>query len=174
MNKMNNMTRAAFACLAALAAAGPAGAATTSTGKTASAPALCQPALPTYDGLIRKRPLAVQNEGNSAAFVSCALIGDTNAVSGTSRVFLYLINNNAAPATIACTLVNSHAGGVFATFPKSVEVAGNSPGGAASLEWTSEDNGGSAFSRWTSISCNLPAGTGIGHLGAYQEVNIGT
>lgn len=32
----------------------------------------CQPALPAFDGQIRKRPKAVQNEGTSTAFVTCA------------------------------------------------------------------------------------------------------
>ena len=32
----------------------------------------CQAALPAYEGLIRKRPMAIQNEGVSTAFVTCA------------------------------------------------------------------------------------------------------
>ncbi|HST45355.1 MAG TPA: hypothetical protein VLK29_09045, partial [Luteimonas sp.] len=38
-----------------------------------NATGLCQAALPAYDGLIRKRPVAIRNEGDAAAFVSCSL-----------------------------------------------------------------------------------------------------
>lgn len=38
-----------------------------------NASAHCQAALPVFDGLIRKRPLAVVNEGQAGAFVTCAI-----------------------------------------------------------------------------------------------------
>ncbi|MGY0613230.1 MULTISPECIES: hypothetical protein [unclassified Luteimonas] len=154
-------------------ASGDTDAATTSRMTTASAPALCQPALPAYDGRIRKRPLAVQNESSTNAFVSCALIGDGNSLGGTQQIFVYLINLNDAPASITCTLVNSHAGDVFLSVTKTREVPANDPGGATGLHWLPVDNGGNPFSRWTSLSCNLPAGTGIGHLGSVQQAEIG-
>lgn len=166
-----NHTLAALLATAALLPAS-ANAATTPRTATASAPALCQPALPAYDGLIRKRPLAVQNEGTAPAFVSCAFIGDTYT-TGTVSAFVYLINNNASAVTVSCTLVNSHAGGLMGSYPKSVSVPANNPGGTVSIEWTTADTGGSLFSRWVSLQCRLPAGTGIGHLGSNQDVEIG-
>jgi len=40
----------------------------------ANAVGRCQGALPNYEGAIRKRPLAVQNEGTGSAFVTCAFL----------------------------------------------------------------------------------------------------
>ncbi len=39
----------------------------------ANATAFCQTALPVFDGNVRKRPLAVTNEGTSNAFISCSI-----------------------------------------------------------------------------------------------------
>lgn len=169
---MFRKTKIALAVVAVGVVVGDASALDFQVGATASSPALCQPALPSFDGLIRKRPLAVQNEGSANAFVSCAFNGDYLDNSGVSEVTVYLINNNAVPTTVNCTLVNSHAGGLYAAYPKSVEVPANSPGGLSTVQWTTADRGGANFSRWVSLSCQLPPGTGLGHLNALYTKTI--
>ena len=56
-------------------------AAAQTTAPTAAAVDRCQPALPTFDGSIRKRPKAVQNEGTSIAFITCGFSGDNFAAN---------------------------------------------------------------------------------------------
>lgn len=125
-----------------------------------SAPGICQAALPAYEGQIRKRPLAVQNEGTTNAFVSCAPAQFLELYDPDFGVRVLLVNNNAAPATIQCTGV----AGVFASsadyYPKTVVVPGNGTGALNFSETTDSSASGS-------ISCNLPAGTGIAGMSAF-------
>lgn len=86
---------------ASVLAAATAGVASTASAATAlrekvsNATGVCQAALPAFDGLVRKRPLAVQNESTGHAFVTCSLTTDTivSGGSGTEVLILYLINN---------------------------------------------------------------------------------
>lgn len=151
------------ATLALLAAASPSHALRV----TAQAAAVCQGALPAFETRIRKRPLAVQNEGTAAAFVTCALnnTGNSGGTSRISQATIYLINNNTGSRTLSCTGVSASAStdpdALYAT--KSVQVAGNSDGTA--LTFTAEDFPGESFALTGdsfSVSCSIDPGTGIG------------
>lgn len=123
----------------------------------------CQSALPVFDGVVRKRPLAVQNEGTTPTFITCGLEGKFGAVESSSLIFVGLVNNSASSATVNCTLVdgrNSLSDPVYR--PKSVMLPANAP--IVELSWTSADNEGANFI-YPAISCSLPPGTGIKAVG---------
>ncbi len=150
----------------------PARAVTVDRGVTTNAVTFCQAALPAYEGLIRKRPLAVQNEGTATAFVTCGFVNDIYS-SGTRRVFANFLNNDLAAQQVTCTLVTGVAGFTNAYITKSITIPANTPGGQ-SLSWDNVvDNGGAYFSRWVALSCSLPVGTGIGYLGSFHDSNVG-
>ncbi len=126
--------------------------------KQTPAAGACKSALPAFDGLIRTRPLAVQNEGTSPAFVSCAQQGDL--AERPTRISIALINQNASVATVTCTLVV----GVFepAYTTRSTAV----PAGATSelLSFIPPVPGVPFPSTNHAFSCSLPPGTGISRL----------
>jgi len=134
---------------------------------TAQAVAVCQGALPSFEGAIRKRPLAIQNEGSSNAFVTCAL-NNTGYNAGTtfiSTVLIYAQNLNSSSRSITCTAVNSSA----TTSPDSLYVTRTvsvSPSDTNStlIEFAAADFPGSPAALpgdTVSVSCNLVPGTGI-------------
>lgn len=150
-----------LATLLALPAAGHAG--TLADSRVTLAAGACQTALPVFDGLVRKRPLAVQNEGTSGTFVTCGLEGKTGAQPSSTVIFVGLVNNSSSPATVSCTLVdgrNAISDPIY--LPKSVELPANTP--IAELSWSSADAEGANFI-YPAVSCALPPGTGIKAVG---------
>ena len=144
---------------------------TVDRGLTANPVTFCQAALPAYEGLIRKRPLAVQNEGTATAFVTCGFVNDATS-TGTRKVFAYFLNNDSAARQVTCTLVTSVAGATNLYFTKSITIPANSTG--QFLTWEAGvDTGGTYFSRWVALSCSLPVGTGIAYLASFHDSNVG-
>lgn len=122
-----------------------------------SAVAVCQGALPAYEGALRKRPLAMQNEGASPAFVSCALPVENKL----TRMELALAASTAA-ATVTCTAVNGFDGGTgirYSTKSRALP-AGGEP---QILTWLPGDFGGSGTfpDMQVSVSCSLPPGVNL-------------
>ena len=135
---------------------------------TAQATAICQGALPAFETAIRKRPLAVQNEGTTNAFVTCSFVNPGITV-GTTQILsasVQLQNLHQETQRVFCTAVSSDA--VPAPVPplyltKSVFVT---PSATASTELTfsaQEFQGGQFLLAGNTISvqCNLPPGVGI-------------
>ncbi len=119
----------------------------------------CQSALPTFDTSIRKRPLALQNEGTADAFVTCGLEGTFLAAPLSTSVAVKLRNNTAASVDVSCTLTDAGPGLHNPTyFTKTVTLAANAVD--VDLGFTSADNGGNAFI-YPAFSCALPPGIGI-------------
>lgn len=117
----------------------------------------CQPALPAFDGNIRKRPLAMQNEGATTAFVTCSFVGVPNATRSHTEVSVQLINTGSAPRQVACTLVDGQNGFTNPAYvPKTTAVAG---GATAFLQWTS--NTYETNFVYPALSCALEPDTGI-------------
>lgn len=117
----------------------------------------CQAALPTYEGLIRKRPLAVINEGTSAAYVTCALTSEEvslNVQSFSTRVS----NRSDVPVTVTCTAVVGDELASADYIPKSITLA---PEANGTLAWGTADNGGLLFAKSIAMSCQLPPGAGL-------------
>lgn len=134
----------------------------------------CQAALPVFDGQIRKRPLALGNEGDAPAFVTCSLMGDYSAPDNSMLVLAVVRNFGAKASTIHCTLVagrelNGAPPPLY--IPKSQEV---SSGSEHVFNWNpANDNGGAPIRGPLNLSCLLPPETVINlTLRAYDE-NIG-
>jgi hypothetical protein len=158
MNRLN-VVLAAATVLTGLVASGGANAVTVSRLDFTHASGFCQGALPNFDTQIRKRPLAVANEGTATAFVSCSM-GKERADGLITEATLKVINRNGAPADISCTLVHGFLSSASPTFiSKTVTVA---PNGGAFMSWLPADNGGANYS-WLNWSCALPPGTDIAY-----------
>lgn len=133
----------------------------------------CQPALPAFDGNIRKRPLSVQNEGTATAFVTCSLPAEAVSVGdGTISAFAYFHNSNAASTTVTCTMVQGILG--FSEGPniiKSITMPANT--NLQILLWDAAANGGNLLGEILSLSCLLPPNTGVDYLGTDIRVEVG-
>lgn len=124
---------------------------------------ICQGALPSFEGRLRKRPLAIANEGTSNAFLSCTLPLDQTVVQANTVVGVALVNRSDALVAVACTFVDGTVaeleGGVVPTlYPKNIALAA---GEGASLRWLASEYDLPAFSRIASVSCSLPPGVEI-------------
>lgn len=123
---------------------------TTGTGAAGN----CQPALPVFEGLVRKRPLAVANEGEAPAFVTCAFA--TEEVSLNVQGFATNVRNlSAEDATISCTAVIGEEAEGADYVVKSVTLP---PFGSGSLSWSAADVGGLFLADSVALSCMLPPG----------------
>jgi hypothetical protein len=130
----------------------------------------CQSALPVFDGQIRKRPLAVQNEGTAAAFVNCSFAGTDRAVDGLTFIYVYADNNTASAIDLSCTLVTGW-DGIQEYFPKTVSMPANST--LNEFLWDASDHGGANFEYPANVSCNLPVGTGLSVTFVYFDEDVG-
>lgn len=138
----------------------------------------CQSALPVFDGNIRKRPLAVQNEGTGTAFVTCSYpSGEGRGIGGsvTTQVWQYFINNADGDLTVNCTGVS----GVTLENAQFIVKSNVVPAGASSvLVWSAEDFAGApaVFPSHSvfSISCSLPPGAGLRQSYVNSDENVGT
>lgn len=159
------------ACAAAIAiAVASTGTEGASIQPTYAAVHACQPALPAYEGAIRKRPKAVQNEGTVPAFVTCGVSGDygSNLDKGIYYVRVAMINMTPEPVAITCTLVpGMHATTSATHLPvTSVMPVGDIGWG---INWIHTDHGG-RFGTSAAVSCALPPGIGIsGTMSYYTE-----
>ena len=125
------------------------------SGVTVSNPAAaCQSALPVFEDLIRKRPLAIQNEGERTAFVTCAMVSG----GGVIEVRLYLAGTDTTPRAVSCTAVAGYNTGPAQYMTKTATVTSSAQ---SSLHWQNtefeEQDLGSRFA----VSCALPPGTSV-------------
>lgn len=129
---------------------------------TANAVGRCQGALPSYEGAIRKRPLAVQNEGGISAFVTCAFLTDQFNAS-VDDFGVYASTTNGQAATLNCTAVVGYQTGGPLYAAKSVELSES--GAQSSIYWSEEDFGGPiSTSQPVSLSCSLAPGVGLNDM----------
>lgn len=131
----------------------------------------CQAALPVFDGQIRKRPLAIGNEGTGPAFVSCSLVGDYSAMANTILTQVIVRNRGSETQSIACSMVAGFEHGAAPAplyVARSIELA---PGAEGIISWNVGDNGEELLPGPINFSCLLPAATVINlTLRAYDEV----
>ena len=126
--------------------------------------ARCQGALPAFETAIRKRPLAVQNEGTIASFVTCSFEFDAYEALDSSALMLdtYFVNNTDADVTVACTAVTGWAGGDNEYVAQSVTIPAGGTFEDGNLFWFAEDFAeGGMGTGLVSISCRLPQGAGV-------------
>ncbi len=149
--------------MAAALSARDAGAVTTTRYYYANPTSYCQTALPVFDGNVRKRPLAVQNEGTTGAFITCSFTAQSTDLDS---VGLLVSNDGTAAAMLTCTGVTSVQGGSDAGPSQYVAKTVTIPAsGVSGFSWVADDftgigstiPGGGYFS----VSCNLPPGVGI-------------
>lgn len=140
--------------------------------------AMCQGALPAFETAIRKRPLAVQNEGGANAFVTCSFTSQGSSSAHTSnpnRVAVYFNTISGTSTTINCTGISGYATGSNQFIPKSVVVPAS--GNQLSISWRASDFEGAPAnmpSGLFSISCVLPPGGAINDTYVYFSEEIGT
>lgn len=126
-----------------------------------NATAHCQPATAVADGGIRKRPLAVQNEGTSTVGVTCSFELDvSDGIFALGPLDIWLYNGDTTAKTVTCTGVSGYQTGTNEYVAKSVTI---DPGEQGSVSWTLSDfPGGSwASSLLISANCQLPPKVGI-------------
>lgn len=136
-------------------------------------------ALPAFETQIRKRPLAVQNEGNANSFVTCAFTsqgGYGASVTNPTSVVVWVNASGGAEVTINCTGVSGYQDNPGNEFIVKSVVAPAS-GSQVSLTWNAADFEGApatfpygAFA----ISCNLPSGGAINDSRMTFAEEIGT
>lgn len=121
---------------------------------------VCQGSLPSFEGALRKRPLAIANEGSSSSFVSCSIRAPLfEQVTG---ILVLFTNRIATTRTVTCTLVD----GVAEPFPGYPPVYQPKPialaaGAFGILAWDSAvDNGDEPYSL-PNLNCSLPPGVEI-------------
>lgn len=133
-----------------------------------SATGICQAALPSFEGALRKRPTGILNQGPGNAFVSCAFAQNNYDDTPAERVGITLTNRTDTGMTITCTLVDGQNN--FIAIPpnlltKSFAVPAHS---SSEEQWSvTGDNGNQPFDRYLGLSCNLPAGAEIGTIWYY-------
>lgn len=132
-------------------------------GNASGPTARCQGALPVFETAIRKRPLAVQNEGTAASFITCSFeVDSVDAIDGAPVLLdTYFSTTNTSPVDITCTAVSGFQGGTneFVSFTGTINPNAAEP--FANLFWLDTDFDDGLASGLISISCNLPAGVGI-------------
>ena len=127
----------------------------------------CQGALPSYEGAIRKRPLAVQNEGGISAFVTCAFLTDQYNTN-VSGFRVHAATNNGQAATLHCTAVVGYQNG--GPFYAAKSVALSNSGAQGSIYWSEVDfDGPISASQPISLSCSLPPGAGLNDMYLYYD-----
>lgn len=135
----------------------------------ANAPAWCQGALPRFEDALRKRPLAVQNEGEGAAFLSCGV----PTQGRVEALVVYTFSSADVDHAITCTLVTGFQNGSNTYVPKTRGVAAH--GGMTSFVWHAVEFGGDEAARdFVSLSCLLPPGTAIADVQLAFAEDVGS
>lgn len=118
----------------------------------------CQGALPNFEGAIRKRPLAVQNEGTSNAFITCAFATEGGqALAGSRSLSTWYFNANDAATDVTCTAVSGFQTGTNEFISQTVTI---NPGEQGQIFWEDVDFEG-GLADLVAVSCNLAPGIGI-------------
>lgn len=132
--------------------------------------ARCQGALPNFETGLRKRPLAVQNIGTTAMFVTCGFEFDAGAAIDNSALLVdtYFTNTTSEPATVTCTAVGGWEGGDTESINLSVEIPAGGGGEDGNIFVADTDfETGAMASGLVAFSCRLPGGVGINDTYVY-------
>ncbi len=135
----------------------------------------CQAATPFFSDKIRKRPLAVKNEGTSSAFVTCSFT--TIGPRGLSTPIRYeLFVSNTGPTTdITCTAVGGVEGGIGNSAPqfdtRTTQLgSGDEP---IAFTYTPGQFQNDILPAVFSISCNLQPGMAVHDMYVIFNEDIG-
>ncbi|MGY0613225.1 MULTISPECIES: hypothetical protein [unclassified Luteimonas] len=133
-----------------------------------NAAAHCQASLSKFDDALRKRPLALQNEGTTSAFVTCA-IPTQGQVDGLE---VYVSSHDGSAAPVACTAVTGWHGGTNYYVTQVTDTAS----GYAGFYWAASDfvEGATVFPNgYLALSCNLAPGTGLNDFWLHYSETVG-
>lgn len=137
----------------------------------ASQPAArCQGALPNFETSLRKRPLAVQNVGDVATFVTCGFEFDAGNALGNAALLVdtYFTNTSTVEATVTCTAVAGYEGGDTESVNLSIDIPAGAGGDEGNLFVSDTDfESGAMGTGLVAFSCRLPAGVGINDTYVY-------
>lgn len=138
---------------------------------------ICHAATSHYAAQLRSRPLGLVNEGETVAFVSCALAGDARPGGrGPMKVLVEVGAVAGVGNAVSCTFVDGlQEGGtsnaVYRT--KSTVVAGGARG--AALTWQpSEIAGAPEHIFRPAVQCKLAPGTALHYLSVTYDEDIGS
>lgn len=158
---------AAAACIAATTSI----AATRDVAFQSNATGVCQAPLPLYDAHLRKRPMAVQNEGTGVAFVTCSPVSMQNTPHTNGGHGVFLVNNSAKAVEITCSGVYGGQNGVVAhAVAKTLSLPAQ---GFNSIYFTVDDGFPANNHLPFNLSCMLPPGTGVTTLYTSFETDVG-
>lgn len=135
----------------------------------------CNGALPGYEGALRKRALAIANEGTASAFVSCSVATNEADSTGNVGFAVYATNRGAEPQVLSCTFIDGVTAELAVLRPSLVaavyrpKILAISPGQANVLLWTPDEFGLKRFTAYGSVSCSLPPGMELNIAGAAWE-----
>ena len=162
--------------MAALAASGTSHAATIASKFKSNASGVCQSAFSAGAGaVVRTRPLAIQNEGASNAFVTCSVPYNEDAGEQPNAMGFgaYFVNNTAAPVDVSCTLVSGTPRiGANYVVKETTLPPGDVQEFIAFFPADLPDAPATIFA--PNLSCGLPPGVGIQYLYYYYDRQIGT
>ena len=135
----------------------------------------CQVTLSVYESVVRKRPLAIQNEGNSPAFVTCSPASFQGAGANDIEGYtVRLVNRGTSLVNVSCTAVIG-SDGVASPVPvysvKSANIGGG--GGSAVIAWRTLDSTGYTTAVPFNLQCNLPPKIGISIIEINQNIDVG-
>ncbi len=148
----------------------PAQAALTSRTSHLNSPAVCQASRSIYDEQLRKRPLGIQNEGTTAAYVTCALIAEDNI--DAVEVYMSTIDGTENPVT--CTLVSNYNLGDNEYITRTVETIDGDFSGVVFLPEDFIDQEETFPTSFLALSCKLAPGTGLNDIWIRYREDIGT
>lgn len=130
----------------------------------------CTGALPTFEGSLRKRPLAIANEGAVAAFITCSAQSNNANSARPTVVFAAANNRSGAAVTLSCTLVNGDGFNGTAFTPASIVLPVNE---LTTLQWLPAAPATQLPFASVSISCSLPPGVEVNYFGHDIAEDIG-
>lgn len=143
---------------------------------SSNATGFCNGSLPSFEGALRKRPLAIANQGATPAFVSCSAPSGYRS-AGNRNFLVTFVNRTTEAVAVNCTLVDGVVDELAALvpmfappvyYPKSIAV---SAGAAGIVVWSPAGEGVEAFTEYANVNCILPPGVEINLVGAdYDEI----
>jgi hypothetical protein len=134
----------------------------------------CQSALPVFDGNIRKRPLAVANEGTSNAFVTCSFTTVGPELANLVESYkLFVSNAGTGTVDINCTGVGGVQGGIINQAPQSIPLTIRLVSGEKRFfSYFPAQFLGGVLSNYFSVSCSLPLGTSINDMQVFFDEDV--
>jgi len=135
-----------------------------------TAAGLCTPAFGASEVAIRKRPLSVQNEGSTNAFITCSF----SSQGAPTAAGVYVNSIDGAVHTVTCTGVTSYMTATNQYVVKSIDVGPSTD--QELISWAPADFAGTTNfpSSYFSVSCGVPPGAGVNDIYVDFNEEIGT